>query len=76
MKFYIASKLENAEQVSKVASVLKAAGHEHTYDWTKHGSVKGEGENRLREVMQNEFFGVRDADMVIILMPGGRGTHV
>ena len=75
MKFYIASKLENAEIVKRVAAVLKAAGHEHTYDWTEHGSVQGEGEARLREVAENERQGVLDADMVIVILPGGRGTH-
>jgi len=39
MKFYIASRLENADIVKRVAAVLKAAGHTHTYDWTEHGSV-------------------------------------
>lgn len=58
-----------------MASVLKAAGHTHTYDWTVHGSVQGEGEDRIREVSVNETQGVLDADVVIVLLPGGRGTH-
>lgn len=75
MRFYIASKLENAETVKRVATVLKAAGHTQTYDWTQHGSVKNEGDTRLRQVAENEKQGVREADMVIVLLPGGRGTH-
>lgn len=75
MKFYIASKLENAETVKRVAAVLKAAGHEQTYDWTVHGSVQCEGKDRLTEVAGNECKGVIDADMVIVILPGGRGTH-
>lgn len=52
-----------------------AAGHVITYDWTLHGSVQGQGEARLRQVATNELNGVRDADLVVVLLPGGRGTH-
>ncbi len=75
LKFYIASKLENARLVSSVAEVLKSLGWEHTYDWTTHGSVQGEGEERLTEVAENELEGIRQADIIIVLLPGGRGTH-
>lgn len=75
MKFYIASKLENAERVKELAGILKGWGWQHTYDWTTHGSVKNEGEGRIQEVAQNEIDGVKDADFVIVLLPGGRGTH-
>lgn len=75
MKFYIASRLENAEMVKRVADVLKAAGNMQTYDWTVHGSVQNEGEERIREVARAEKKGVMDAQMVIVLLPGGRGTH-
>lgn len=75
MKFYIASKLENAENVKKLADVLKAHGWVHTYDWTKHGSVQKEGEERIKQVAENEINGVANADVVIVLLPGGRGTH-
>ena len=76
MKFYIASRLENAELVSSVAEALKSLGWKHTYDWTVHGSVQGEGEARLTEVAEYELNGVRNADIVIVLLPGGRGSHV
>ncbi len=75
VKFYIASKLENADQVSRVAAAMKAEGHIHTYDWTVHGSVQRDGPERLREVAEKEKQGVLDAEMVIVLFPGGRGTH-
>jgi nucleoside 2-deoxyribosyltransferase len=75
IKFYIASKLENADQVKKVASILKRIGWHHTYDWTKHCSVRGQGTDRIKEVAAMELKGVVDADTVIILLPGGRGTH-
>lgn len=75
MKFYKASKLENAKKVKRLANVLKASGWEQTYDWTKHGSVQKEEEQRLREVAGNELRGVKDAEVVIVMLPGARGTH-
>ena len=75
MKFYIASKLESAARVRELAEKLKSWGWQHTYDWTTHGSVQSEGQERLIEVAENEIQGVREADVVIVLLPGGRGTH-
>lgn len=75
MKFYIASRLENADMVKKLALALKSWGMKHTYDWTAHGSVQCEGPERLTEVAELELQGVKDADIVIVLLPGGRGTH-
>lgn len=75
MKFYIASRLENAKDVKKIALALESWGMQHTYDWTKHGSVKNEGPERIMEVAELELQGVKDADIVIVLLPGGRGTH-
>ena len=75
MKFYIASKLENHKNVKCLAEKLKSAGWLHTYDWTVHGSVKESDVETLKEVGQLEYNGVRDADIVIVLTPQGRGTH-
>jgi len=75
MKFYIASKLENYEQVKCLAKKLKSVGWIHTYDWTIHGSVKESNVETLKEVGQMEYNGVKDADIVIVLTPQGRGTH-
>ena len=76
MKFYIASKLGNYDQVKKLSELLKACGWEHTYDWTAHGSMKQPDIETLKSVGQKEFEGVRSADVVIVLTPQGRGTHV
>ena len=75
MQIYNASKLENAPQVRAVRDALMKAGHSITYDWTQHGSVVGQGTERLKETAKNEAYGVASADMVVVLLPGGRGTH-
>ncbi len=74
MKFYIASKFENAAQVQAVRDVLVAAGHTHTFDWTRCGLATSAHE--LAEVGAAEMDGVAAADVVIVLLPGGFGTHV
>jgi nucleoside 2-deoxyribosyltransferase len=75
MNFYIASKLRNAESVKLVSRALADDGHVLTYDWTPHGPVWREGWERCRQVAVFETEGVKDADVVIVLLPGGFGTH-
>lgn len=76
MKFYIASKLENHAEVNRVRDELVGLGHEQTYDWAVHGPVYRDGLERVREIAVAEAKGVADADFVVVLWPGGRGTHV
>ncbi|WP_395739319.1 hypothetical protein [Prosthecobacter sp.] len=76
MKYYIATKLENHAKHNLLMHSLSMLGHECTYDWTKHGPVYSHGLLRVREVATLETQGVLDADMVIVLWPSGRGTHV
>lgn len=75
MRFYIATGLENARRAAALAIILKKRGHEQTYDWTLHGDIRREGETRMSEVAFNEMRAVRDAELVVVLFPGGNGTH-
>lgn len=76
MKFYLATSLGACARAELVANHLTfEAGHQPTYAWWKHGAIGNEGEARLIQVAQLELAGVRDADVVIVLLPGGRGTH-
>lgn len=83
-RFYIASKLENHERVRQLRDLLVAGGWRCTYDWTTHGSVRaqegapadGTLPARIAGVASDELDGVMAADVVIALLPGGRGTHV
>lgn len=73
MKFYIASGFENKEIVRKVRDRLVAAGHEHTYDWTKNERAVTEAD--LIRIGTAERDAVMDSDVVLVLLPGGKGTH-
>lgn len=76
MKYYIATKLENHLAHNQLRDQLQEQGHEITYDWTTHNAVYREGLARIKEVIDLEIQGVLAADTVIVLWPGGRGTHV
>lgn len=75
MKVYIASGLENAPRVQQLRNALAEVGISLSYDWTTHGSVQDQGPARIAQVAALEQRGVLEADAVVILLPGGRGTH-
>ena len=75
MKIYVASKLENIEAVREFVRLLRAEGHEITYDWSVHGPMWRHGKEAVREVSKREMDGVADCEVLIALLPGGRGTH-
>lgn len=75
MKYYIATRLERHAEHNKLRNRMFEAAHELTYDWTHHGPVFRDGLARIREVAELELKGVKEAHLVIVLLPGGRGTH-
>lgn len=75
MKYYIATSLENMGAHNYLRNVLDGLGHTITYDWTNHGPVWASGLEAIQEVAMLEMGGVVAADVVIVLCPGGRGTH-
>ena len=63
--------MDLSARASLLLEALKAQGWERTFAWT------GETDpDRYAETALKEIEGVRDADVVIALLPGGRGTHV
>lgn len=76
MKYYIATSLSRTTAHNLVRDALKMLRHEISYDWTVHGSVKLVSKERLREVSIRELKGVSEADFVVVLLPGGNGTHL
>ena len=75
VKFYIGSGFKNCELVNYYSKILEENGWEHTYNWTKNISNDETIEN-LIEYSKLEQKGIKDADVVIILLPAGRGTHI
>lgn len=74
MNFYVASSLKNKDQVRSVASELKNVGWHHTYDWTQNG--RANTLDVLGRIGKLEKEAIADSDVVLILLPGGNGTHI
>ena len=72
MNFYIASGFQNKHLVHSVANELKHAGWHHTYDWTKDERAN---EEQLREIGQAERNAVKEADVFLLILDGGNGSH-
>ena len=75
MKFYIGSGFKNCELVNYYSKVLQENGWEHTYNWTKNINNNPTVEDLIKysKLEQNAII---DADVIIILLPAGRGTHI
>lgn len=75
MKFYIGSGFKNVELVNEFSKKLQNHGWEHTYNWTEN-LKENETIEDLIEYSKLEQKGIEEADVVIIILPAGRGTHI
>lgn len=75
MKFYIGSGFKNCELVNYYSKKLEENEWENTYNWTKNID-KDITIGDLKEISKLEQKGISDSDVVIILLPAGRGTHI
>ena len=71
--FYLATAKDRGEELTVLIDALKSRGWERTYAWT--GEDEG-GPAQFADVAVKELKGVADADVLIVLLPAGRGTHV
>lgn len=71
--YYIASSLRQVEEVREVQKLMAAQGWRLSHDWTTTRPVEtpAQGAQCARECVE----GVEDAEVIIVLLPGGRGTH-
>jgi len=72
-RFYLATRKDRSEQAASLLEALKARGWERTFVWTAQDETTTDG---YGEVALKELAGVREADVLIVLLPGGYGTHV
>lgn len=76
---YIASTLSNAPRVRQLRDKLKTHGISLTYDWTGHYGgnlyVPDDQPIEKRATAERELLGVARAKAILVVMPGGRGTH-
>lgn len=74
-KFYIGSGIKNFEAVERYAKALKENGWKQTYNWVEEisGDISRED---MKKYASLEKQGIEDSDVVIILLPEGRGSHI
>ena len=75
MNYYIAASLSEIELVRSVSKILQERGWIHTYDWTFNCSDVDISNETMKDIAEHELNGVKNADIVIVLNPKGRGTH-
>ena len=70
-RFYLATQKDRSEQAAPLLEALKGQGWERTYAWSGTDHAGGYADIALAELK-----GVREADVLVVLLPGGYGTHV
>ena len=74
MKFYIGSGFKNFE-LNIISEKLINLGHIHTYNWAKN-IIENETIEDMIRASELEKQAIIDSDVVIIILPAGRGTHI
>jgi nucleoside 2-deoxyribosyltransferase len=72
-RFYIAARKDRADEVDTVAAALSERGWQRTFKWSGQEPQAAADYTALAVA---ELDGVREADVLIVLLPGGYGTHV
>src|SRR5579872_3183669 len=71
--FYIATRKDREAEANEIAKALGAAGWKRTLIWSSREEDVAEDYATLA---QQELNAIRDADALIVMLPGGFGTHV
>lgn len=74
MKYYIASSFANKEIVNLTIKSLNNLGFINTYNWTLN--EKADNKLKLKNIGIEELNAVMDTDILIAILPGGKGTHI
>lgn len=78
MKFYVSTALRNAAQAGRLAEALESResrGHELTNGWMRRAAEEGADIAGMAGIAAAEMDGVMEADAVMVVLPGERGTH-
>src|SRR6266566_1292456 len=72
-QFYLSTRKDRLGQAASLLDALKNAGWKQTFAWTDQDA---KNPTEYAEVAKAELAGVQEADVLIVLLPGGYGTHV
>ena len=72
-RFYLSTRKDRNAEAAPLLEALRANGWERTFDWANRGASSA---SEYADLAVAEIAGIRDADVLIVLLPGGYGTHV
>lgn len=72
-RFYVATRKDRSAQADALSEILGAEGWERTFAWTE---LDASNPDEFAATAVAEVEAVRRADVLIVLLPGGYGTHV
>lgn len=72
-RFYLATRKDRASEADEVSKALTRHGWERTLTWSNEAAA---GPEAHAELAQAELRAVSEADVLIVMLPGGYGTHV
>jgi nucleoside 2-deoxyribosyltransferase len=71
-RFYLSTRKDRSAQAAALLEALEIQGWERTYTWTDDYISPDD----YADIAKAELAGVRQADVLVVLLPGGYGTHV
>jgi hypothetical protein len=72
-RFYLSTRMDRLHEGKALSDALVEHGWSCTFNWTALGRFASD---QFPNVAQAEVEGIREADVLIALLPGGFGTHV
>ena len=73
MKYYIATAFSNKEEHKICRRFFSDMGYELTFDWTVYPIIADP--YVMYTIAMKEIDAIKAADFIVVLLPGGRGTH-
>jgi hypothetical protein len=71
-RFYISTKKDREHEANAISDALTELGWKRTFVW----NAQEKNTERYGDIAQQEIDGIRDADVIVVMLPGGFGTHV
>lgn len=73
-RYYVGAKLDDAHKAVAIRDILKTHGWHQTYDWTDYMEREKDASATTYALAASaEIDGVREAQVSIFILPGGRG---
>jgi nucleoside 2-deoxyribosyltransferase len=72
-RFFLSTRKNRSAEANALSTALKSNGWERTFAWS---AVETEDSQEYAAMALADIQGVREADVLIVLLPGGYGTHV